>query len=186
MKLSLIKRSQTNGKSLKHKLKMKPNAKPQKQFSGQIAKLQEQIAEQNKAAEDAKKQIAKVQVDAKAKALEEFELEKKSLADELAEKEEKLKAFREQELDLRKQRKALEESQDNLKLEIQRQLDAERQKLTAEISHKESNRFLMMEAEYKRKRLKMHRKLMKTCGASWNKDHSSCRVKYLNLKSSTR
>jgi hypothetical protein len=138
-------------KELEAQIEKEAERKATSQFSGQIAKLNEQIAEQNKAAEDAKKQIAKAQVDAKAKALEEFEQEKKSLADELADKEEKLKVFREQELDLRKQRKVLEEAQDNLKLDMQRQLDAERQKLTTEISLKESNRFVMMEAEYKKK-----------------------------------
>lgn len=138
-------------KELEVQIEKEAERKATSQFSGQIAKLNEQIAEQNKAAEDAKKQIAKAQVDAKAKALEEFEQEKKSLADELADKEGKLKVFREQELDLRKQRKALEEAQDNLKLDMQRQIDAERQKLTTEISLKESNRFVMMEAEYKKK-----------------------------------
>lgn len=138
-------------KKLEVQIEKEAERKATSQFSGQIAKLNEQIAEQSKAAEDAKKQIAKVQADAKAKALEEFEQEKKSLADELADKEEKIKAFREQELNLRKQSKALEEAQDNLKLDMQRQIDAERQKLTAEISLKESNRFVMMEAEYKKK-----------------------------------
>ncbi|MCK9345044.1 MAG: DUF2130 domain-containing protein [Candidatus Pacebacteria bacterium] len=138
-------------KELEAQIEKEAERKATSQFSGQIAKLNEQIAEQNKTAEDAKKQIAKAQVDAKAKALEEFEQEKKSLADELADKEEKLKVFREQELGLRKQRKALEEAQDNLKLDMQRQIDAERQKLTTEISLKESNRFVMMEAEYKKK-----------------------------------
>lgn len=138
-------------KELEAQIEKEAERKATSQFSGQIAKLNEQIAEQNKAAEDAKKQIAKAQVDAKAKALEEFEQEKKSLAEELADKEEKLKVFREQELDLRKQRKTLEEAQDNLKLDMQRQLDAERQKLTSEISLKENNRFAMMEAEYKKK-----------------------------------
>lgn len=138
-------------KELESQIEKEAERKATSQFSGQIAKLHEQIAEQNRAAEEAKKQIAKAQADAKAKALEEFELEKKSLSDELAEKEDKLKAFRVQELELRKQRKALEEAQDNIKLEMQRQLDAERQKLTAEISIKESNRFILMEAEYKKK-----------------------------------
>lgn len=138
-------------KELEAQIEKEAERKATSQFAGQIARLNEQIAEQNKAAEDAKKQIAKVQLDAKTKALEEFEQEKKSLADELADKEEKLKVFREQELDLRKQRKVLEEAQDNLKLEMQRQLDAERQKLTTEISLKESSRFVMMEAEYKKK-----------------------------------
>lgn len=138
-------------KELEAQIEKEAVRKATNQFAGQIAKLNEQIAEQNKAAEDAKKQITKAQADAKAKALEEFEQEKKSLADELADKEEKLRTFREQELDLRKQRKALEEAQDNLKLDMQRQIDAERQKLTTEISLKESNRFVMMEAEYKKK-----------------------------------
>ena len=73
------------------------------------------------------------------------------MAEELADKEGKIKQFREQELDLRIKQKALEEAQDNQKLEFQRQLDAERQKLGEEISQKESLRFALIEAEYKKK-----------------------------------
>ena len=138
-------------KLLEVQLAKEADRKATNQFSDQITKLNRQIAEQAKAAEESKALIAKAQIEAKAKALEEFDQEKQSWANELEEKERKLKEFREQELELRKQRKTLEEAQDNLKLDLQRQLDEERQKLVAEISLKESNQFAMKEAEYKKK-----------------------------------
>lgn len=138
-------------KTLEVQLAKEAERKATTQFSSQIATLNAQLLEQMKAAEDAKALIAKVQVEAKEKALEEFEQEKKALAEELADKEGKLRQFREQELDLRKQKKTLEEAQDNLSLELQRQLDVERQKLTKEISLKQSSHFAMIEAEYKKK-----------------------------------
>ncbi len=122
-----------------------------KQFAGQIAQLQEQLADTRKAEMDAKALIAQAQLDAKAKAQEEYAEEKKSLADELAAKDTKLKEFRDQELDLRKQKKALEDQQANLQLELQRKLDEERVTLTEQISRRESERHGLIEAEYRKK-----------------------------------
>ncbi len=135
----------------RQKLVAEAERKAKSQYSEQISILSEQVTEQKKAAEDAKASIAKVQADAKTKAIAEFEQERKSLAGDLADKEEKIRQFREQELDLRKKQKNLEEARDNQKLEFQRQLDAERQKLGEEISHKEATRFALIEAEYKKK-----------------------------------
>jgi hypothetical protein len=138
-------------KVLEVQLAKEAERKVTKQFSDQISKLNEQVIEQKKAAEEAKALIAKAQVEGKAKALQEFEQEKKMFAEELKDKDEKLRQFRDQELDLRKQKKTLEEAQGNLQLELQRQLDVERQKLVEEITLKESNHFAMIEAEYKKK-----------------------------------
>lgn len=125
--------------------------KATRQFAEQIAKLQEQLSDSRKAEREAKGLIAKAQSEAKAKAVEEFEQEKKALAEELAQKELKLRQFRDQELELRKQKKELEEQQANLQLELQRKLDEERTRLSEQIAQKEAERFAMIEAEYKKK-----------------------------------
>lgn len=125
--------------------------KTTKLFAGQIAQLQEQLADTRKAEKDARALIAKAQAEAKAKAQQEFADEKKSLADELATKDAKLKAFREQELALRQQKKALEEQQANLQLEMQRKLDEERARLTEQIVRREDERHGLVEAEYRKK-----------------------------------
>ncbi len=125
--------------------------KASKQFAQQIAQLQEQLTDTRKAEAEAKAMIVKAQSEAKTKAQQEFEAERKSLADELAEKDLKLKEFRDQELDLRRQKKALEEQQANLELNMQRKLDGERARLTAEVVQKESERHSMVEAEYRKK-----------------------------------
>lgn len=92
-------------KDLKAQLVTEAERKAKSQYSEQISSLTEQLTEQKKAAEDAKALISKVQADTKARILAEFELEKKSLAEDLADKEEKIRQFKEQELDLRKQKK---------------------------------------------------------------------------------
>jgi hypothetical protein len=125
--------------------------KATKLFAGQIVQLQEQLADTRKAEKEAKALIAKAQLDARAKAQEEYAGEKKSLADELAAKDAKLKEFRDQELDLRKQKKALEDQQANLQLEMQRKMDEERVTLTEQISRREAERHGLIEAEYRKK-----------------------------------
>lgn len=138
-------------KEMEQALAREAERKATRQFADQIGKLQEQLSESRKAERDAKDLIAKAQLEAKARAAEEFALEKKVLSDELDEKEKKLRQFREQELELRKQKKALEEQQANLQLELQRKLDEERLKLAEQIAQKEAERFAMIEAEYKKK-----------------------------------
>lgn len=125
--------------------------KATKHFAEQIAQLQEQLADTRKAEKDARALIAKAQMEAKAKAQQEFADEKKSLADELAAKDAKLQEFRNQELELRRQKQALEEVQANQQLELQRKLDEERTRLTEQIGRRESERHALIEAEYRKK-----------------------------------
>ena len=125
--------------------------KASKHFADQILKLKEELGDTRKAEKEARSLIAKTQVEAKAKAQEEFAQEKKSFADELAEKEAKLKQFREQELDLRKQKKQMEEQRANMQLDLQRKLDEERVRMTEQIGQKEAERFSLIEAEYRKK-----------------------------------
>lgn len=138
-------------KELEEALEKEAQRRATKQFAEQIAKLQEQLSDSKKAEREAKDHIAKAQADAKAKAAAEFAMEKQSLAEELAEKDDKLKEFREQELELRKQKKSLEEQQANMQLELERKLEEERKRLVEQISQKEADRFSMIEADYKKK-----------------------------------
>ena len=138
-------------KELEETIEKEAERKAAKHFSEQIAQLQEQLGDSKAAEEDAKKLIIKAQVDTKAKALEEFEREKKALSEEFLEKDNKLNEFRAQELDLRKQKRTLEEQQSNMELELQRKLEDERTKMIDQISASETARFSMIEAEYKKK-----------------------------------
>ena len=138
-------------KELEAAIEKEAERKATKQFSEQIALLQEQLKDSKAAEEETKKLISKAQIDAKAKAQEEFEREKIILAEELKEKDAKLNEFREQELELRRQKTALEEQQRNIEVELQRKLEEERVKLAEQISAAEANRFAFIEAEYKKK-----------------------------------
>lgn len=138
-------------KELEASMAKEAERKATKQFAGQMAQLQEQLADTRKAEKDARALIAKAQAEAKAKAEQEFAAEKKFLAEELAEKDAKLKQFRDQELELRKQKKALEEDQANLHLELQRKLDEERTRITEQIARQEADRYRLIEAEYRKK-----------------------------------
>lgn len=138
-------------KELEEALEKEAQRRANKQFAEQIAKLQEALSDSKKAEREAKDHITKAQADAKAKAAEEFALEKQALADELAEKDGKLREFREQELELRKQKKQLEEQQAGMQLELERKLEEERKRLVEQIGQKEAERFAMIEADYKKK-----------------------------------
>ena len=138
-------------KELEATLEKEAERKATKHFAEQIALLQEKLQDSKLAEEDAKQLIAKAQIDAKAKAQQEFESEKKALAEELLEKDNKINEFRAQELELRKQKRAMEEQQANMEIELQRKLEVERTKIIDQISASESARFSMIEAEYKKK-----------------------------------
>ena len=138
-------------KEMEEALVKEAERKATKQFSDQIAQLNEKLQDSKAAEEEAQNLIAKAQADAKSKAMEEFSQEKKALAEELQEKNSKLTEFRQQELELRKQKLQMEEKQANFEVDFQRKLDEERKSLTEQIITKESNRFSMIEAEYKKK-----------------------------------
>ncbi|MGZ8982994.1 MAG: DUF2130 domain-containing protein [Methylotenera sp.] len=138
-------------KELEATIEKEAERKASKHFAEQIALLQENLQDSKQAEDDAKKSIVQAQVEAKAKAMEEFESEKKALSEELLEKNNKLNEFRAQELDLRKQKRELEEQQNNMELELQRKLEVERKKMIEQISASETARFSMIEAEYKKK-----------------------------------
>ena len=138
-------------KELEATLEKEAERKATKHFAEQIALLQEKLQDSKLAEEDAKQLIAKAQINAKAKAQQEFESEKKALAEELLEKDNKINEFRIQELELRKQKRAMDEQQANMEIELQRKLEAERTKMIDQISASESARFSMIEAEYKKK-----------------------------------
>lgn len=138
-------------KELEASIEKEAERKATKQFAEQIALLQEKLQDSKTAEEDAKKLITKAQVDAKAKAQQEFESEKKALSEELLEKDNQLNGFRMQEMELRKQKRALEDKQANMDLELQRKLEDERTKMIDQISASETARFSMIEAEYKKK-----------------------------------
>ena len=126
-------------------------AQGQQAFRRPNLEVKEELGDTRKAEKEARALIAKVQAEAKARAQEEFAQEKKSFADELAEKEAKLKQFREQELDLRKQKKQMEEQQANMELGLRRKLDEERALMVEQIGQKEAERFSLIEAEYRKK-----------------------------------
>ena len=137
-------------KALEERLAKEAERRANKTFTDQIAQLTEQLGQSRQAAEEAKSLITKAQADAKAKAQADFELEKKSLAEELAEKDSKLKAFREQELKLRAEKKELEEARQNMQLEVVRKVDEERQKIQKQIVDTESEKFKLKEAELRK------------------------------------
>lgn len=138
-------------KELEATLEKEAERKATKHFAEQIALLEEKLQDSKLAEEDAKQLNIKVQIDAKAKAQQAFESEKKALAEEILEKNNKINEFRTQELELRKEKRAMEEQQANMEIELQRKLEVERTKMIDQISAAESARFSMIEAEYKKK-----------------------------------
>lgn len=138
-------------KELEASIEKEAERKATKQFAEKVALLQEQLQDSKVAEEDTKKLMIKVQVDAKVKALAEFESEKKALSEELLEKDGKLNEFRTQELEMRKQMRLVDERQANMEIELQRKLEDERSKMVDQIGASEAARFSFKEAEYKKK-----------------------------------
>jgi hypothetical protein len=141
----------TQKKELEATIEKEAERKATKQFSEQIALLEEKLKDSKNAEEESKKLIVKAQVDARAKASQDYEREKKAFEEELLEKNNKINEFREQEIELRKQKRAVEEQQANMHIELQRKLEDERAKIIDQISASEGARFSMIEAEYKKK-----------------------------------
>ena len=137
-------------KGLEERLAKDAERKANKRFTDQIAQLTEQVGQSKQAAEEAKSLITKARAEAKTKAQADFELEKKSLAKELADKDNKLQAFREQELKLRAEKKELEEARQNMQLEVVRKVDEERQKIHKHIVDSETEKFKLKEAELRK------------------------------------
>src|SRR6266566_4088986 len=70
-------------------------------YESEIKRLSEQVTEQSKAVQEARTAVTKARIDERRKSLEDFNLEKGALAEELAQKDAKLKEFRQMELQLR-------------------------------------------------------------------------------------
>ncbi len=92
-------------------------------YDTQLAALKEQLTGSQQAVAEMKARVEQVQQETKAKALADFEAEKKMLQQELSEKDGKLKELRDQEMALRQEKNKLEESRRELELELQRKLD---------------------------------------------------------------
>lgn len=122
-----------------------------KQFSATIEDLTQQVADSKRAASQATLQLDKARQESRAKAVKEFEQEKKALNDEIAEKDKKLDDFRKQEIQLRGEQKKLEEERENLRVEVERRLARERQQIELQATQREAERSSLKEAEYKKK-----------------------------------
>jgi hypothetical protein len=121
------------------------------EFSSQIEDLRRQALEARRAEEAAKSAMSTARDEARQKALADFDLEKRSLSEELAEKTETLRDYREKELALRTRARQLEERETSLQLEFERRLDVERRQVGEQVSRREAERFSFVEAEYKKK-----------------------------------
>lgn len=141
----------TRRHELEEHLAQEAQRKANQAAATQIAKLQDQVSSSKRAEREAQESIEKVREEARIKAVADAEQTRKALEDDLTRKNTEIKGFREQEIDLRRQKQALEEQQRNLELDLQRKVDEERTKITVAVSLRESERFGMMEAEWRKK-----------------------------------
>lgn len=120
-------------------------------YKTQLDDLKEQLTGSQQAVTEMRTRVEQVQKETKAKALADFEDEKKMLQQELSEKDGKLKELRDQEMALRQEKNKLEESRREMELDMQRKLDDERKKIEEQTRDTEAERFRMKEAEYQKK-----------------------------------
>jgi len=132
-------------------LKQDAEKKAIAQFAGQIEDLRQQAVDARRAEEEAKAAVAKAREESRLKAHSDFEAERRSLSEEIAEKSKKLRDFQEKELALRAKTRQLEEREAASQLEFERRLDLERRQIGEQASRREAERFGLLEAEYKKK-----------------------------------
>ena len=137
-------------KEIEARAERRAEARVGDRYESEIKRLAAQLAEQNKAVQIARTAVDKARTDERKKALEEFNMEKGALAQELAQKDAKLKEFRQMELSLRAEKNRLEEQQQTLELDLQRRLDAERDKLQEAIAAAEAEKSHFREAELRK------------------------------------
>jgi hypothetical protein len=138
-------------KAVEKQLAAEATKRAAKQFGAQIEDLTQQVADSKRAANHATAQLEKARQEGRTKAAKEFDIEKKVLTEELAEKDKRLGEFRKQELQLRSQQKKLAEDKENLGLEVERRLAVVRQQIELQTTQRETERFSLKEAEYKKK-----------------------------------
>jgi hypothetical protein len=122
-----------------------------KSHAAEVAKVREELAEAVTTQKELSEKIEAVKADTRAKALKEFETEKDALQQDLTERDSQLKKLRDNELQLRRDKQKLEEAQQNLELEMARKLDEEKARLVKQIQTAESERFMLKEAELRKK-----------------------------------
>jgi hypothetical protein len=136
---------------LRLEIRKEEEKKARKAFLDRQAQLQEKLDESEEARKKAESALRRAANEARAKAEQDFELERKAMKQELAEKDSALKEFREKELALRRDMQKLEQDKQNLELEVQRRIDQERRAIQEQTSKTEAEKFRLKEAEYKKK-----------------------------------
>jgi hypothetical protein len=136
---------------LRSEIELQVRKNAQKEFSAKQRELEEQLSERDEAVKQAQNLLKKAQNEARAKALAEFEHEKRGILDDLTEKEHQLTQSRERELGLLREKKKLEQVKENLELENARKLDRERQQIQEEAAAKEAAKTRLRVAEMEKK-----------------------------------
>lgn len=136
---------------LRQEIRRDEEKKARKAFLDKQAELQEKLLESEEARKKAESALRRAANEARTKAEQEFELERKAMKRELQQKDTAIKEFREKELALRQEKKKLEQDKQNLELEVQRRIDQERRAIQEQTSKTEAEKFRLKEAEYKKK-----------------------------------
>ena len=145
------KESERRDAELRETIRKEEEKKARKTFSDKQAEFQEELAASEEARKKAEASARRLASEARSKAEQEFEIERKTLKQDLAQKETALKDFREKELALRKEKQKLEQDKQDLELDVQRRLDQGRRTIQEQAAKTEAERFRMKEAEYKKK-----------------------------------
>jgi len=136
---------------LREQLQKEADKKAGRQFAEKINTLQEQLSEKDKQYTESKAQLEKVRQEARKKALDEFEIEKRNMIEELADRNKLLKTSREKEIQLLKEKQRWEDEKQAMELDNQRRLDSERQKIQEQALLNADEKFRLREAEYKKR-----------------------------------
>jgi hypothetical protein len=142
---------QERSNELKEELSKVAAKNAEKVYKSKISELTDELESSKEALQESGARMKKIRKDAEAKAYKEFEQERKSLKEELDDKEAAIKDFKDREITLRREKKKLEEDKRNFELEQQRKLDDAKKEIEKSIREAEAEKFNYKEAEYKKK-----------------------------------
>lgn len=141
---------QERSKELKEELSKEAAKNADKLYKSKISELNEEIENSKQALQESETRMKKQRKDIEAKVHKEFEEERKTLQEQLDEKEAAIKDFRDKEIALRKEKDKLEEDKRNFELEQRRKLDEAKKDIEKKVTETEAEKFKYKEAEYKK------------------------------------
>ena len=135
---------------LSEEIRKQEERKAKQAYADRQTRLEEELQAKADALLAAQQSMNKAVEEARRNSVAQFEAERATLAQDLAQQALAIKTYRDNELALRKEKQELLLEKQNLELEVARRIDAERQAIAEQAAKAAAERFYLKEAEYKK------------------------------------